>query len=69
MNSDGPVLLLLIAAIALCYYFAFSNIESNRDKYKQLCAKHKLEYVDWNTNAVSCFDPKTNVVKAFKYES
>ena len=68
MNSDGHVILLMLAVIALCYYLAFSYIDATKARYAEFCAKHNLEYVDWNTNAISCFDPKTNAVKAFNYE-
>lgn len=69
MNSDGVVILALIVVSCLLLYFLFSSMFSDLEKYRQLCAKHNLEYVDWNNNAISCFDPETNEVKAFKNES
>lgn len=68
MNSDTLFDLLLICVAFWCFYMSMSSIDNDRNEARLFCIKHNLEYVDWNNNAISCFDPNTHEVKAFKNE-
>lgn len=50
---DKDAFMMVVAFFGfLMLYLAMTFINNDREKYKQVCAKYNLEYVDWNNSAI-----------------